>query len=95
MSMIGGIGFQFYGQSEPRRDGSYIATKWFCILFPLIPAGSYRIWPGEERSYGLGMLKTSSYEAQSVGLYWPHVGKLYFFYIALFIVLSIVDRINR
>ena len=50
MSMINGIGFGYLGQSAVKSDGSYVATKWFCLVLPLIPAGSYRIWPESSRS---------------------------------------------
>lgn len=94
MSTINGIGFKFIGQSEPHRDGSYIATKWFCFVFPLIPAGSYRIWPGEHNSYALGMYSSSTFQAKPAGLYLPHVAKIYGMYIAIYIFFVILGRIG-
>ena len=39
-----GIGTIFYGCSDLRDDGSYIATKWFVIFFiPIFPLGSFRV----------------------------------------------------
>jgi hypothetical protein len=94
MSTINGIGFKFIGQSDPKRDGSYIATKWFCLVFPLIPAGSYRIWPGDHKSYALGMYSSSTFQLKPVGLYLPHVFKIYGMYLAFYLFIVVADRIG-
>lgn len=94
MSTINGIGFKFIGQSDPKRDGSYVATKWFCLVFPLIPVGSYRIWPGDHKSYALGMYSSSTFQLKPVGLYLPHVVKIYGMYLALYLFIVVADRMG-
>jgi hypothetical protein len=94
MSTINGIGFRFIGQSDPKRDGSYIATKWFCFVLPLIPAGSYRIWPVDHKSYALGMYSSSTFQLKSVGLYLPHVVKIYGMYLAFYLFIVVADRMG-
>lgn len=43
-----GIGTRFMGSRDPRGDGSYVSTVWFCIFYiPLIPFESYRVRQGE------------------------------------------------
>lgn len=50
MNTINGTGTRLYGQREGREDASYVATKWFTLLFaPVVPLGSYRVWRGERR----------------------------------------------
>jgi hypothetical protein len=40
-----GIGTIYYGHRDKLQDSSYIATKWFVILYlPVVPLGSFRIW---------------------------------------------------
>lgn len=95
MSTINGIGFKFFGQSDSKRDGSYIASKWFCLVLPLIPAGSYRIWPVANNSYALGMCSSSTFRAKSVGLYFPHVIKIYGMYLAFYLFITIAERIGH
>lgn len=49
MRTINGIGTKLYGTPGYFNDGSYIATKWFVILyFPVIPLGTYRVWSEKE-----------------------------------------------
>ena len=50
-----GIGIRYYGQRDFYADGSYVTTKWFCILYlPLIPLKSMRMRPtGASKYYGL------------------------------------------
>ena len=45
MFTFNGIGTRIYGKREVNpADESYIATKWFTLLFfPIIPLGSYRV----------------------------------------------------
>jgi hypothetical protein len=43
-SMVNGMGSRFIGRSEPRGDGSYLTTEWFCLLWlPLFPVCNYRL----------------------------------------------------
>jgi hypothetical protein len=45
MFTLNGIGTTIYGKRDVNpADGSYIATKWFTLIyFPIIPLGSYRV----------------------------------------------------
>ena len=95
MSTINGIGTAYLGQSDVKADGSYIATKWITVVLPLIPIGSYRIWPESSKSYLLGTYSSSRFGAARVSLYWPHVFKFYGMYFAFYLFLSIADRISR
>ncbi len=94
MSTVNGIGTAYIGQADVRPDGSYIRTNWFCFVFPLIPLGSYRIWPESSKSYALGMYSTSSFKAKPVGMYWPQVFKIYGIYLAFYIFLIIAERVS-
>jgi hypothetical protein len=51
MISYNGIGTTIYGKREVNQaDGSYIATKWFIILFfPLVPLGSYRVIKAKQK----------------------------------------------
>ena len=50
-----GVGTILYGKHSPAPDGSYVATKWFVVLFvPIIPLASYRVWQGETQFRFLG-----------------------------------------
>ena len=94
MSLINGIGFAYLGQSAVRSDGSYIATKWFCLALPLIPAGSYRVWPESSRSHLAGAYSSSTFKAAKVPLYWPHVFKFYGMYFAFYMFVVIAGRVQ-
>ena len=94
MSTINGFGTTYIGQAEVKPDGSYIRTKWFCMVFPLIPLGSYRIWPESSSSYALGMYSTATFRAKPVGMYWPHVFKFYGGYFAFYLFILIADFIS-
>ncbi len=94
MSTINGIGTRYFGQSELKRDGSYIATKWICCVFPILPLGSYRIWPEASTNRLLGMYSSSTFKAASVALYWPHVFKFYGMYFAFYMFLVIAGRMS-
>src|SRR5262249_25467272 len=44
MGSFNGIGTMFHGCSDVRPDGSYVATKWFAIIYlPLVPLRSVRM----------------------------------------------------
>ena len=48
---INGFGTTYYGHREEEPDRSYITTCWITAIFlPLVPIGSYRIWPSNESS---------------------------------------------
>jgi hypothetical protein len=50
-SMINGTGSMFIGRDEPRPDGSYVTTEWFCMLFiPVFPVCNYRLTRCDEQS---------------------------------------------
>lgn len=94
MSTINGFGTSLIGCSEVQRDGSYIATRWFCLVLPVIPLGSFRIWPESSSRRLGGMVSTSSFRAKSVGIYLPHLLKWYGMYFAFFLFLFIADRMS-
>ena len=64
MGSFNGIGTMFYGCSDLRPDGSYVATEWFAIVYlPVIPLRSVRILEvGRQRTAGgvPGMVSYSS-----------------------------------
>jgi hypothetical protein len=40
------MGFRFFGKRDLRPDGSYVTTKFFCLLYlPVIPISTMRIIP--------------------------------------------------
>jgi len=44
MSTENGIGTFYYGNDDPRRDGSQVATLYFVVFYlPVIPLGTHRI----------------------------------------------------
>lgn len=94
MSLLNGFGNAYIGQSDARSDGSYVATNWFCIVLPLIPMGSVRIWPESSRSYGAGTYSSSTFKAAKVPLHWPHVFKFYGMYLAFYLFLVIAGRVQ-
>lgn len=91
MSTFNGIGTRFHGCSEVRRDGSYLATKWFCLVFPIVPLGSWRIWPESHERRLMGMYSSTTFKAKPSGLYLPHVAKVYGIYLAIYLALVVVD----
>ena len=64
MGSFNGIGTMFYGCSDVRPDGSYVATKWFAIVcLPVVPLQSVRMLEiGRQRTVGgvPGMVSYSS-----------------------------------
>ena len=72
MSSFWGTGTMFYGHSDSSPRGeSHVATEWITLMwFPIIPLGSYRIWPaGYGTEYSLfppGISQTMSYEKVKV-----------------------------
>ena len=91
MSLANGIGTAYLGQSDIMPDGSFVATKWICVMLPLIPVGSYRIWPGHSRSYLLGMYSSSTFQVARVPFHWPHLFKFYGAYLAFYLFLVGAD----
>ena len=57
MFTFNGIGTRLYGKRHYNGvDGSYIATKWFVIMFlPIVPLGSYKVWRGNRTDSWLPM----------------------------------------
>jgi hypothetical protein len=92
MSTFNGIGTRFHGCSEIHKDGSCLSTKWFCLVFPLVPLGTWRIWPETHDRRLLGMYSATTFRAKPSGLYLPHVGKVYGLYLAIYLALVLVDR---
>ncbi|MFA6554277.1 MAG: hypothetical protein WCS89_02100 [Candidatus Paceibacterota bacterium] len=87
MSSFNGIGTIYYGASNKKPDGSYVATEWFIIFFlPIIPLDSYRLWEGKTDRFFLGFYNSSKtqYQKQKVNLDRAHVFKTYFYlYLAI------------
>jgi hypothetical protein len=82
-----GTGTTYYGQRDIAPDGSYVTTRWFCILWvPIIPLDSWRVLPVEGKRFTV--LPEQRYVAQKLPLCWAQVKKTYF--IAAAIVASLV-----
>src|SRR5438552_18879865 len=94
MSRINGIGTAFFGRSRAKTDGSYITTNWLCVVLPLIPLGSYRVWPESHRSHLLGMYYSSTFRASRAPLHWPHIFKFYGMYFAFYLFVVVADRVS-
>jgi hypothetical protein len=72
-----GIGTKFYGQRDVKADGSYIATEWIVFIhIPILPIGSFRVWPTGESSNWI-LYSSTQYRSQKVPLCWPHIRKVY------------------
>lgn len=56
LGTLNGVGTMLYGSRDRRDDGTYVATRYFTVLFlPVLPLGSYRVAPaGESSWYFLG-----------------------------------------
>ncbi|MGB7548708.1 MAG: hypothetical protein WBM14_13230 [Terracidiphilus sp.] len=49
---VNGFGTMYYGQRQPRHDGSYVTTNFFCLCFlPIIPLHSVRVIPDPKNSW--------------------------------------------
>jgi len=94
MSMINGIGTAFFGCSEPCSDGSYIATKWLCLGFPIVPLGSYRLWLEDHKKSILWGYSSSTFRAKRIGFYLPQIFGIYKWYFALYWFIVIANRIG-
>lgn len=73
LSTINGIGCTLYGHTDPKPDGSYMATYYFVFFaIPIFPISRYRVIPTEYgyRFLGKGTLRTFDYWhiAISIGL---------------------------
>lgn len=79
-----GIGTEYWGQRETEPDGSYIATKFFCIVVPLIPLASYRVRPLTDVKYHFGG-KSQQLEIKQVPMNWRQVGNVYLCELAILI----------
>ncbi|MGA9069464.1 MAG: hypothetical protein WB424_04355 [Terracidiphilus sp.] len=43
-SIMQGLGFRYYGHRDLKADGSYITTKFFCVLYlPVVPIATFRV----------------------------------------------------
>jgi hypothetical protein len=76
MSRLNGIGTTYYGRSDVRPDGSYVATEWFVILLlPIYPLSTYRLWEGKTDSsfYLIFWQSSTSYQRQKVERDWPQI----------------------
>jgi len=83
---VNGIGTRYYGRREKGRDGSYVTTEWFTVLFiPLLPLGSYRVWSTGGGGWYL-LLATTDRIADPVPLNWFQVLSVYGTYLVIGIV---------
>ena len=95
MFSINGIGTSLYGKSEVESDGSYVATKWFIVLFlPLFPLGSYRAQRGETTSSATALVglpgASTQYKMVRVPLNRKQVVQIYLAVYGLLAVLALV-----
>lgn len=91
MSAFNGIGARFHGCPEIRRDGSHFVTKWFCLVFPIVPLGNGRIWPESRECRLMGMCSATTLRAEPSGLQLPHVAKMHGIHLAPRLSLVAVD----
>jgi hypothetical protein len=50
-SSINGCGTKYYGERDYRNDGSYLTTKFFCLLhLPIFPLHTVRVIPDPKNS---------------------------------------------
>lgn len=82
MSSINGIGTSLYGKQDVDPiDGSYIATKWFIVVFlPIFPLGSYRVIRGETTASGVPLLMPGAktqYHMVKIELNWKQIIQIY------------------
>ena len=64
MFTFNGTGTMLYGKRDKQPDGSYIATKWLVLFYlPVLPLGSYRVWPGTTELRLLGTNTSLTLEA--------------------------------
>lgn len=92
MSTINGIGSTFVGCSDVGTDGSYVTTKWFSLLIPVVPLGSYRVLPVSSTSIPM-LYSSTKFMSQSVPLHWPHVLKMYATYLVAFLFVQVSGRL--
>ena len=72
-----GLGFALYGCRDLRPDGSFVTTKFFCILFlPLVPISSWRILP-KPGSPSLPFRRKKLLRAAKLPLNWHQVFSVY------------------
>jgi len=75
---INGVGTTFYGRADEDDDGSYVVTEWIILVYvPLIPLGSRRVWPVEDRQPWWNPNLAKQFQAVRVPLHMPHVFKGY------------------
>jgi hypothetical protein len=81
MYSINGIGTTLYGNREVDSDGSFIATKWFTIIWlSIVPLGSYRVFKGETNEAGIPTLSfgwSTQYRMQSIAINWKQIISTY------------------
>lgn len=94
MLSINGIGARFYGKREVDSDGSYIATKWFIFGFlPIIPLGSFRIWPAQAKNYVV--YSSKEYRYQKVRLNKRQIFNTYLiWYLPLILFLLLISLVK-
>jgi hypothetical protein len=71
-----GIGTEYHGKREVQPDGSYITTKFFCLIVPLIPIASYRVTEVGGQKFYFGGSK-QHYQSTQVPLNWKQVMNVY------------------
>jgi len=75
-----GIGTEYWGKRDIAPDGSYTVTKFFCLLFPVIPLGSYRVREIGEKQIYLGGTNQRYEIIEKVNLNWIQIVKVYSLY---------------
>ena len=72
-----GVGFSLLGCRDPRPDGSFVTTKFFCILYlPLVPISSWRVLPARG-NLPLPFLKRRFVRATKLPLHWQQAFSVY------------------
>jgi hypothetical protein len=72
-----GNGFNLLGCRDLQPDGSYVTTKFFCILYiPLVPVSSWRVLPVHGR-VSLPFLRRKFVRVAKQPLHWRQVFSVY------------------
>jgi len=66
---INGVGFTLYGNTDPKPDGSHMATYYFVVLaIPVFPIARYRVIPTAGGYRFLGKAKLRTFDKWHLGI---------------------------
>lgn len=75
LSTVNGIGFTLYGNSDPRPDGSHMATYYFVFFgIPIFPIARYRVIPINGGYRFLGKRKLRTFDKWHLSLSFALIG---------------------